>query len=960
MIKNITFSRLESYGRLGNQLFELAALFGLAHRYKGKPIIRPDWKYRKDFHIPDKYFGKINPEIEILEDKFHYLPDFLVGIENENISICGTFQSQHYFEDIAGEIFEMLMPKGVIDLGSNSVGIHIRKTDYVNNQAYAQYTSEYYISAILKYFNNPSYKFYIVSDDIEYCRKHFIGDQYIIEKRTEVEDLAILAGCHYHIISASSFSWWGVFLSGSDRIIRPPRIFDGSLKNNYEGDFWPPRWEIHEDFKINLRDVTFIIPVKFDHQDRRENINITLNFLQKTFDTNIIVGEQAGTYFKDLEGIRYISFPYQEFHRTKMLNRMTQLANTPIIVNWDADILLSPFQIIKMVEMLRGNYDFVYPYDGRFLRVGKGTYERDPELIDKVRNGDIGNLAGYEFIGENDNSVGGAIGYKKESFIEAGMENENFIAYAPEDVERYERFNRMNYRIGRIDGPLYHLNHYCGLDSSTKNPYWKSGMEELKKEREMEDGKFFDYVGSWPWLDKRKIVLCCYADDNYKEYQDRLINMAEQSGQFDEIRIYSPDKLHYNFREKYKHILKNKKGAGYWIWKPWIICNTLLKMHKGDILVYLDSGDIFHGDLRTYLLNKSFDIILTKGAYKNSQWTKRDCFIKMECDNMKYWNAIQLEAGIIICKNDDKARKINYLWEQFCLDEEILTDSPNKLGENMLGFKEHRHDQSILTNLSIKYGIESSSEIRQFVTCNVPLKKELKGISFLIPIFYDGPIRKANLLTVIKYYSNLGIKIVLGEQLENKFKYLDGQVKYMNFPEMKEFHRTKMLNEMAKQISDDIICVCDADVIIPEEQIRLAIDMLNDRYDVVYPYTEFIKLDKITSEQMQKNTSLMPIGKSINSVGGMIFFKRESYLEAGGENENFISWGIEDKELYSRFNKLEYKIGRVPGNLYHLWHPISVNSGPVNPYLNNNRIEFKKVDAMNKEELQEYIKKLKK
>ena len=44
-------------------------------------------------------------------------------------------------------------------------------------------------------------------------------------------------------------------------------------------------------------------------------------------------------------------------------------------------------------------------------------------------------------------SVNSSVG---KAYIEGGMENENFIAYAPEDVERYHRFVKLGYRVVRI------------------------------------------------------------------------------------------------------------------------------------------------------------------------------------------------------------------------------------------------------------------------------------------------------------------------------------------------------------------------------------------------------------------------------------------------------------------------------------------------------------------------------
>ena len=45
------------------------------------------------------------------------------------------------------------------------------------------------------------------------------------------------------------------------------------------------------------------------------------------------------------------------------------------------------------------------------------------------------------------------------------MENENFKAYAPEDKERFYRFNTLGYSVGRINNYVYHLEHARGENS---------------------------------------------------------------------------------------------------------------------------------------------------------------------------------------------------------------------------------------------------------------------------------------------------------------------------------------------------------------------------------------------------------------------------------------------------------------------------------------------------------------
>ena len=293
-MKYITFSKLGNYGRFGNALWEAMSAYGLSKKNKAKLLLPPEWEYRKYCSLNNNFYGIRKHDIQAIENVFQYIPDFLSAYKNFNtVDIIGTFQSWKYFYEFIDEIKLLFRPRTLIEYKDNFVGIHIRRGDYVNNPNYINYQPDYYLSAIEKYFPEPDRKFIICTDDPEYARMHFKGDKFIIEDRTYIEDFIILCSVKNHIICNSSFSWCAAFLSDSKKVIRPSKIFSGKLSESHEeSDFWIPEW-ICNDEKLDFSDVTFIIPVKYDHRDRKENLDITLNFLDK-FNTNIIIGEQGG------------------------------------------------------------------------------------------------------------------------------------------------------------------------------------------------------------------------------------------------------------------------------------------------------------------------------------------------------------------------------------------------------------------------------------------------------------------------------------------------------------------------------------------------------------------------------------------------------------------------------------------------------------------------------------------
>jgi hypothetical protein len=93
----------------------------------------------------------------------------------------------------------------------------------------------------------------------------------------------------------------------------------------------------------------------------------------------------------------------------------------------------------------------------------------------------------------------------------------------------------------------------------------------------------------------------------------------------------------------------------------------------------------------------------------------------MNCDESIYWNSIQFEAGINCFKNNNESEDFLSEWLNFCKNERILTDKENTCGlPNFSGFIDHRHDQSILTNLIIKHKKNKFSQsFRNHVKCNI-------------------------------------------------------------------------------------------------------------------------------------------------------------------------------------------------------------------------------------------------
>ena len=120
---------------------------------------------------------------------------------------------------------------------NNTVSIHIRRTDYLikkNSAIFSQLDKEYFLSAIdkLEYLlEENSLSFFVFSDDIAWAKNIFSKKNNInfIEGLEDFEDLYLMTKCNHHILSNSTFSWWGAVLNEqmNKKVICPKDWFNG-------------------------------------------------------------------------------------------------------------------------------------------------------------------------------------------------------------------------------------------------------------------------------------------------------------------------------------------------------------------------------------------------------------------------------------------------------------------------------------------------------------------------------------------------------------------------------------------------------------------------------------------------------------------------------------------------------------------------------------------------------------
>jgi hypothetical protein len=207
------------------------------------------------------------------------------------------------------------------------------------------------------------------------------------------------------------------------------------------------------------------------------------------------------------------------------------------------------------------------------------------------------------------------------------------------------------------------------------------------------------------------IVLINYADRQFKYSQKLNAQSGLHVGKVDRVVSYGPRDIDRGFCQRNERILCQRRGGGYWLWKPYFIARTLNEMTEGDVLFYCDAGACFIrpvAPLVDLFEPAGQDVLPFELEQPERIWSKRDAFVLLGCDCSKFTEERQRLASYSLWRVSAQSRALatELLW--LAQDERLLTDVPNTCGlPNHPGFIEHRHDQSIFSLLTKKYGLKA-------------------------------------------------------------------------------------------------------------------------------------------------------------------------------------------------------------------------------------------------------------
>lgn len=267
-------------GGLGNQMFQYATAVNLAqctgrivfvdisylcNRNRESTFVNRE--YQLDLfgiEAPLTYFRKFNSQV-VTDNAFSFSKNLTVNKidymsvlntvmrSDSSVMIDGYWQStstigerRHVIDLFDWEPKLANHSKNLlVEIQSDeSVMVNVRRTDFLTNDIHGFVGLEYYTKAFEHIVDaRPSAKFYIFSDDIEWCRKHFVNDnEYVVGHEHAGNRFAtylyLMKQCKHFIIPNSTFAWWAAYLGQStNSIVIRPRIFMHGIGNEH-GDLY--------------------------------------------------------------------------------------------------------------------------------------------------------------------------------------------------------------------------------------------------------------------------------------------------------------------------------------------------------------------------------------------------------------------------------------------------------------------------------------------------------------------------------------------------------------------------------------------------------------------------------------------------------------------------------------------------------------------------------------------------
>ena len=280
----IGYNRLGCNGRLGNQMFQYAALRGIADKRGYEWKIPPeDYQHTANYglfetfemsNVKKENIGFVNGQ-SVQENDHCFISEFFTECPDD-ISLDGFFQTEKYFNHISDQIRQdYTFKKGYLEpckqyidsLDKPPIFLHVRQADNIGREQFHPILPISYFEECLQEFPEDTPCF-VFTDDLAWCKSqdYFKQDRFLFNENVQrysyvsmdglgkmqntllpQVDLCLMSLCSGAIIANSSFSWWGAWLQNNrGKVIapNPKKWFGTSMTHLDTSDIIPERWTI--------------------------------------------------------------------------------------------------------------------------------------------------------------------------------------------------------------------------------------------------------------------------------------------------------------------------------------------------------------------------------------------------------------------------------------------------------------------------------------------------------------------------------------------------------------------------------------------------------------------------------------------------------------------------------------------------------------------------------------------
>jgi hypothetical protein len=264
------------------------------------------------------------------------------------------------------------------------------------------------------------------------------------------------------------------------------------------------------------------------------------------------------------------------------------------------------------------------------------------------------------------------------------------------------------------------------------------------------------------------IAAVTYSTKQFEKSRKLNVKSASCLGKADHIFEFTQDDIDENFKEKNKKILSYSRGAGLWLWKPYVINKALSLIKEGDYLIYSEAASVFIKPVKLLvdaLEASGQDLMVYDLPLVSEQWTKRETFISLKCENKGFEAKNQISASFILLKKSPFSVKLIAEYLNNCCDEVAISSIQfNPDIKNSDIFLAHREDQSIFSLLCMKYSLKTFRDPSQFglrpweyILSGKVIYKPVKYENSSYPAIFLHTRKKINLVSLLKELIKRGL-----------------------------------------------------------------------------------------------------------------------------------------------------------------------------------------------------------